>query len=180
MNDSIVMRRETANSLQAYQQITLSSEEEGFLLMQDGKWKTILPGQSEKTPENARGLLCLRRRAEHGQIVGVGGVRNNHGLCAGGFGEYACRMLSARRFVQKHKDALLGGTSAEEVLTGEVRAAMRAAFESILTEAESAQEGLQPLLALRCVSLVSQRLTENGWALTDFYLKHVHLQKEAV
>ena len=179
MNQDIVMRRETANTLQKYKEITMDRQAEGFLLMQDGSWKTVLPGQCEKTPENALCLLAIRRKAEYGHAAGAGGIAWR-GKTVGGWGEFSCRLLSARRFVEKHKDALLGGMPAEEVLNQTVRGALREAFESAWKEIPDIQDGLQPLLALRCVNTVSAQLMDSGWQLTDFRLKHVQIQKEAV
>ena len=179
MQNAIITRRETANTLQKYKEITMDRQAEGFLLMKDGSWQTVLPGQCEKTPENALCLLAIRRKAEYGHAAGAGGIAWR-GKTVGGWGEFSCRLLSARRFVEKHKDALLDGITGEEVLDQTVRDALREAFESAWKESPDVQDGLQPLLALRCVNTVSARLMDCGWQLTDFRLKHVQIQKEAV
>ena len=139
-------------------------EEEGFLALPGGEVLTLLPGDTLPALPGAR-LIAVAVGAGCRVDAGAGGVPLPGGGALGGWASFRCELLSPRRFVTRHLEALLEGRDPEALLTLCLRGALESGF--------AACAGNRAALWGECRRRAADALLDAGWQLTGFRPMHL-------
>lgn len=118
-----------------------SQAEEGVLIASDGTMHVILPGSELRLDSRSSGLQYdLFRFDRKGMLtgrIGAGGVRTSDGTMIGGFGEFRCSLLMARRCVPLLQTALRSGLPLSRIAADLIRPALLRSLESAAARVHS-------------------------------------------
>lgn len=163
MQDAIITLYPAMNDGRS-EEILIRFDEEGFLINPDGEMLSLLPGLRRVDPGYR--ALAVRRGAEYGGVAGAqAGDRR-------GWFSFRGALLSPRRFVVRHGQALLGGASAGAVLT---RLCQEALAQALASDGEMSKARMWA----RCRRRVEAALMDSGWQLTGFMPGRIDPGREA-
>lgn len=118
-----------------------SQAEEGVLIASDGTMHIILPGSELRLDNRSSGLqhdlFRFNRKGTLTGRIGAGGVRTPDGTIIGGFGEFRCSLLMARRCVPVLQTALHSGLPFSRVVADLIRPALLRSLESAAARVHS-------------------------------------------
>lgn len=116
-----------------------SQAQEGVLIASDGTVTTVLPGSELQLDGRAGGLkydlFVFTRGGTLSGKIGIGGVTCPDGTIIGGFGEFRCSLLMARRCVPMVEAAFRSGTAIARSVSDLIRPVLRRAVETAVTNA---------------------------------------------
>ena len=145
--------------------LSAKTSEEGFLLQQTGSIQTLLPGDYIHRWDNAAALVSFPETLICHCITGT---RKNHirsVTVPGGWAEFDCQLISAKRFVLKKSSEILKIKNAEQILGFMEREILKNVLLDLW------QEKNKWILWQSCRGEVRKTLLDIGWQLNSFSLE---------
>lgn len=159
-------------------EISISLEEEGFVVCADGRVQTLLSGEKHIwNPRMDKGIVIMQTEADANGVAGTGGIKLSDGKLLGGWCSFSCRLLSPKRFVIQALELLIREQRIQSILTETVRGSIHTSF----IRNASVPANLHLLRRTLWTEAKTQTKTDllrMGWQMTDFHMEHLQIKQE--
>lgn len=149
-------------------------KEETYIMQPFGTVRAVLPGETTALPS----VTIVRDEVIDG-MAGTGGEAVS-GVRLGGWVQYRCRLISARRFAQRCGHQLLEGESAQDILHDALRKALTTAFAETLSVYPETGAAMHGAAWQAGKNHAEDALLDCGWKLTQFRPGRVEVHQEAM
>lgn len=164
---------EHANLSDIKERLPEGEKTERFLIRENGDVETLLPGEDLIIKANNKpALIVFPKDFSCRCVAGTGISQNDSSIIPGGWAEFDCRLISARRFVLKKKVEILEDKKAEQILGLMARDALKKGFLATYQVQPGTRADTVPVMEIwkNCRREVKRTLLDAGWFVNSFSL----------